>query len=119
MLGAPGTYSEQQTGLVAFAADCPVNVVFAASELRYAGPGFRHSPVLNVTYWVGTKYNRLYSFRPGRPLELYLDGAVSAGRVIELEIFGDVEIKDIHDQPAGPYEGSIIVTISAAQGGDP
>ena len=113
MRGAPGTYSPWKTGLVIFKADRPVKVTFTAEPFRYVGEDSTEGGTLDVTYWVGHKRN---AFKPGTALKLQFsqEQLEKAKGAMTLEVSGEVKIHEVHGQPAGHYEGSITVTITAA-----
>lgn len=73
MRGAPDTYSQEQTGLVVFRADRPVEVIFTAQPFRYMGSSSQRDAALDVTYWVQERGNLRYRFRPGDVLKLHFN----------------------------------------------
>lgn len=118
--GAPGEYEAEKPAIVKFTADFPVTVTIKADPLEYAEkPKFgglmnTEKDSLNVLYWVGGTEERSTQFAGNQWRTFSFE---PSNKVHQLEIYGVVRISEIHGQPAGPYKGSITVTISAAQGG--
>jgi hypothetical protein len=120
ILGAPGKYEAKQPATVRFIANVPVTVTLQAEPLEYAEkPSFgslvnTEKAALDVSYWVAGTEEKPTQFAANQWRTFSFAGSE---KVRELEIYGVVYISEIHGQPAGPYKGSITVTISAAQGG--
>lgn len=114
ILGAPDIYRSIDEAVVIIEASVPANLSIQASPLAYVGKEreFRgNPPALDVSYFVtllGTKS----ILKPGGWLKFDLQPETHEAYVLEIE--GEVTIHKIHDQPAGPYQGTITITVSAS-----
>lgn len=117
ILGAPRTYSTGQPGIINFTANVPIDVEFYATPLAYAEKDYDSlpNPELDVVYRINPMPGGQLSLRPGYPQVVRIQPKGNGKH--HFNFHGTIEIHDIHLQPAGPYQGDIIVTISAANGG--
>ena len=113
MLGAEGKYRSKNPVHISILASQKISVTFSAEPLAYdvfelSGKG----PALDVTYWVDFEGGS-GSFAPrGNDLTIEREYQSTAHK---FTLYGEVEIHDIQDQPAGRYVGTIWVTVIAGK----
>lgn len=110
MLGAEGKYRSTNQVHISILATQKISVTFYAEPFAYDGFALSgENPELDVTYRV--KFNSgTRKFTPkGSDLTIDREYQSSAH---EFTICGEVQIHNIHDQPAGQYSGKIWVTVS-------
>lgn len=107
ILGAEGLYPAKSVATVRISSAEGVRLHFKATPLEYQGAA-KEKYVLDVTYSVSCDGGN-YSFKP----QDYLTIKELKGGEHELTVSGVVQIKSIEGQAAGPYRGTICVTVCA------
>jgi len=105
--GAEGLYPSERSATLNIASQSGVQVNFYADPLSYRGPG-RERYALDVTYLVEDR-SAVHHFKPGNNYTIRKEESGDHQFVVS----GVVEITGIEKQPAGPYQGTIWVTVSA------
>lgn len=86
-------------------------IQFSATPFLYNEDAIKGKFGLNATYWVD---NPQQCFDSKKPLLLYTGASKISGsyNYSEMRLYGKVTIDQISDQPAGEYEGNIMVTVT-------
>ncbi len=110
MLGAEGTYQSRNVVDIFILTQQKISVTFSAEPFEidsFALSGKR--PSLDVTYWVDHEGKSHWFAPQGSYLTINKESQLDAH---QFSLRGEVRIKNIHEQPAGQYSGTILVTIS-------
>jgi hypothetical protein len=110
--GAVGFYPAVKPVNCIIQASMPIQIQFLATPLSLVSADSKESGSLNVTYWVNQYQKDQMSFKPqGTPLTLYRN--FSNHKAEEFILYGGIKIDRIDEQPAGVYNGTIYITVSA------